>query len=83
MLKGKKITDDINDNTGSSLFTIYGFGSASQCLSSINEEDTYLLFLIVEHSTLSLMAAYESAFGATAPSTKENCDRILASLGMN
>ena len=83
VLKGKKITDDVHDNTGSSLFTVYGFGNAGQCLSSINEGDTYLLFLIFEHSTKSLIAAYESAFGATAPPTKENCARIFTSLGMN
>lgn len=83
VLKGKDITDDIHDDTGSSLFTIYGFGNAGQCLSSINEGDTYLLFLIFERSSMSLLAAYESAFSATAPPTKENCARILTSLGMN
>ena len=81
VLKGKNITDEINA-LGGSLFRIYGFGSPARCLSPVSEDETYLLFAILEPRTLSLVAAYFSPFGATAVPTRVNRDRILASLGM-
>lgn len=82
VLKGKNITDKINIEYKSSLFKIYGFGNPMECMSSVVESETYLLFAILEPTTLSLVGRYDSPFGATAQPTEENQVRILTSLGM-
>lgn len=81
ILKGKEITEKIYANNSDSIFYILGFGSPAQCLTPVEEGETYLLFVIFEPRTLSLIVAYDTPFGGTAEPTIENQDKILASLG--